>query len=45
MNISLPDEMKAWAETRRANGDYSNMSDCVRDLIRQDRARSIRTAA
>lgn len=36
MNVSLPDEMKAWVESRAATGRYSNASDYVRDLIRRD---------
>jgi antitoxin ParD1/3/4 len=36
MNISLPDPMKAWAETQAQSGRYSNVSDYVRDLIRRD---------
>lgn len=36
MNVSLPDEMKAWVETRAATGRYSNASDYIRDLIRRD---------
>lgn len=39
MNISLPEAMKAWVETRSRHGRYSNASDYVRDLIRQDRDR------
>ena len=36
MNISLPDAMKAWVEEQAKTGRYSNASDYVRDLIRQD---------
>ena len=36
MNISLPDQMKNWVEECVQNGRYSNSSDYVRDLIRQD---------
>ncbi len=36
MNISLPDKMKEWVESRAATGSYSNASDYVRDLIRKD---------
>ncbi|MEA2061952.1 MAG: type II toxin-antitoxin system ParD family antitoxin [Thermodesulfobacteriota bacterium] len=36
MNISLPDQMKKWVEECVQNGPYSNSSDYVRDLIRQD---------
>lgn len=40
MNISLPDKMKEWVETRVAAGNYSNASDFVRDLIRKAQSRS-----
>lgn len=36
MNISLPDEMKEWAESQTADGKYANVSDYIRDLIRRD---------
>ena len=36
MNISLPDQMKAWVEAQSKDGRYSNSSDYVRDLIRRD---------
>lgn len=39
MNISLPDQMRAWVEARTASGPYSNSSDYVRDLIRKDQER------
>lgn len=39
MNISLPDQMKAWVEEQSTSGRYANSSDYVRDLIRRDRAR------
>ncbi|MFH1804462.1 MAG: type II toxin-antitoxin system ParD family antitoxin [Pseudomonadota bacterium] len=39
MNVSLPDQMKAWVESRTTGGDYSNASDYVRDLIRKDQER------
>lgn len=41
MNISLPDEMKAWVEAQVATGRYANASDYVRDLIRRDEARAV----
>ncbi len=40
MNISLPDQMRDWVETRTANGEYANNSDYVRDLIRKDKHRA-----
>jgi antitoxin ParD1/3/4 len=39
MNVSLPDPMKDWVETRTQGGTYSNASDYVRHLIRQDQER------
>lgn len=39
MNVSLPDQMKAWVERQADQGRYSNASDYVRDLIRRDQQR------
>ena len=39
MNVSLPDELKHWAEGRVWRGRYANLSDYIRDLIRRDRER------
>jgi antitoxin ParD1/3/4 len=39
MNISLPDQMKSFAEDQAKDGRYSNVSDYVRDLIRRDQVR------
>ncbi len=39
MNVSLPDPMKQWVESRMENGRYSNASDYVRHLIRRDQER------
>ena len=36
MNVSLPNPMKTWVESQVQTGHYSNASDYVRDLIRQD---------
>lgn len=36
MNISLPVQMKKWAESQVQSGQYGNVSDYVRDLIRRD---------
>lgn len=36
MNISLPDKMKQWVEHQVSTGRYSNASDYVRALIRDD---------
>jgi antitoxin ParD1/3/4 len=39
MNVSLPDQMREWIETRTQQGRYSNASDYVRALIRKDQER------
>lgn len=36
MNISVPEGLKAWAEARVAEGNYSSTSDYIRDLMRRD---------
>ncbi len=36
MNISIPEQLKGWAERRVAEGRYSSTSDYVRDLVRRD---------
>jgi antitoxin ParD1/3/4 len=35
MNISVPDQMKDWVEGQIASGQFSNVSDFMRDLIRK----------
>jgi len=40
MNISLPDALKLWAESRTDTGMYDTTSDYVRDLIRRDQERA-----
>ncbi|MGR3372767.1 type II toxin-antitoxin system ParD family antitoxin [Pseudooceanicola nanhaiensis] len=45
MNISLPEQMKAWVESRSRDGRYANSSDYVRDLIRRDQERTAAIAA
>jgi antitoxin ParD1/3/4 len=35
MNISVPDQMKEWVENQIAEGQFSNVSDFMRDLIRK----------
>lgn len=45
MNVSLPDAMKEWVESRAATGRWSNASDYVRDLIRRDQERAEKIAA
>ena len=45
MNISLPDQMKAWVDTQVANGRYANASDAIRDFIRRDQVAVARLQA
>lgn len=40
MNISLPDAMKDWVESKVGEGQYANVSDYVRDLVRRDQQRA-----
>lgn len=44
MNISLPDQMKAWVEAQSRDGRYSNSSDYVRDLIRREQIKADKIA-
>ncbi len=44
MNISLPDQMKAWVEEQARSGRYGNSSDVVRDLIRREQVRAEKIA-
>lgn len=37
LNISMPDEMRAYIEARVSTGEYQSASDYLRDLIRHDR--------
>lgn len=36
LNISLPENLKMWVNQRVMGGDYSNISDYIRTLIRRD---------
>lgn len=45
MNVSLPDPMKDWVESRTHDGRFSNASDYVRHLIRRDQERAAAIAA
>ena len=45
MNISLPESMREWVESKTSSGLYANNSDYVRDLIRRDQLREQRLAS
>ncbi len=36
LNISMPDEMRSFVETRVSMGEYQSTGDYLRDLIRHD---------
>ncbi len=36
MNVSVPDPMRDWVQSRIESGKYASVSDYVRDLIRKD---------
>jgi antitoxin ParD1/3/4 len=36
MNISVPEPMRDWVQSRIESGEYASASDYVRDLIRKD---------
>lgn len=39
MNVSLPDPMRNFVQSRIESGQYASVSDYVRDLIRRDQNR------
>jgi antitoxin ParD1/3/4 len=39
LNISIPDEMRAWIDSQVESGRYANASDYLRDLIRENLTR------
>lgn len=41
MNISLPDTLKSFIDSRVSNDGYGNVSEYVRELIRQDQKRKV----
>ncbi len=40
LNISIPDGLKGWIDTRLSEGRFSSPSDYVRDLVRRDQERA-----
>jgi len=45
MNVSVPESMRDWVQSRIESGEYASVSDYVRDLIRRDqnaRARQLK---
>ena len=44
INVALPDQMKAWADSQVAAGRYVSIDDYVRDLLRRDEDKSRKVA-
>lgn len=44
LNISVPDALKGWIDTRLAQGRFSSPSDYVCDLVRRDQESASETA-
>ncbi len=42
MNVSVPDSMREWVQSRIESGEYASVSDYVRDLIRRDQNARVR---
>lgn len=40
MNVSIPDRLRQWVETRVSEGRFASASDYIRDLIRRDQDRA-----
>ena len=38
MNISMPPSMRAWVQQRVAEGDFTSVSEYIRELVRKDQA-------
>ncbi len=36
MNVSVPEALRIWVQSRIESGEYASVSDYVRDLIRRD---------
>jgi len=43
LNISLPEALKEYVEGQVASGDWGTPSEYIRELIRQDKERRLRT--
>jgi antitoxin ParD1/3/4 len=41
LNISLPEQLKAYVEGQVASGDWGTPSEYIRELIRQDKERRL----
>ena len=39
LNFALPEAMKEWVESQVKGGSYGNLSEYIRELIRQDQRR------
>lgn len=44
MNVSIPEALRAYIDERVAEGGYANVSDYIRALIRDDRAKQAKAS-
>ena len=45
MNVSVPDRMRDWVQSRIDSGQYASASDYIRDLIRRDQTQQVDATA
>lgn len=45
INVSMPDHMRDWVQSRIDSGQYASVSDYIRDLIRRDQTEQDHAAA
>ncbi len=45
MNVSVPDRMRDWVQSRIDSGQYASASDYIRDLIRRDQTEQDQASA
>ncbi len=45
MNVSLPDALREWVETKVTDSDYASVSDYVRALLRQQKDHEAKLAS
>lgn len=44
VNVSLPDDLSSWADSRATQGGYADPAEYVRDILRRDREREEKQA-
>jgi antitoxin ParD1/3/4 len=41
VTVSMPPALQSWIEDRLADGDYADVAEYLRDLVRRDRAEAV----